>query len=795
MGKIISVNCVEQYKQDTIEYGIYVNRVRATPSSKDGLKPIHRRILYTEGLDEKCITTSVKSSAVVGTCMKKYHPHGDSAIYGAMKPMSNWFEINIPLLEPEGNWGNIQGDTAAAMRYTETKITPFAMENVIGELKDAKNIVDWVETYDNKNKEPEYMPVKLPLLLVNGCFGIGLGISSRVPAHNLNEVIDATIKLIKNPNAEVVLVPDTSMPCEIVETNFKLISNTGNGSFKVRGIIETGEYNKKPAVFIKSLPDLTFLDTITEKIEKLVEEKKLLQVHEILVDCKESKDNTYIENSVNCIIVLKNGSDPNYVKDFIYKNTDVEKTFSVNFEVIDGVNLQRMSYKSYLQSFIVERMSTKFRYYSNKLQQVQTKYHEKEAFIKALESGDIDNIIAMIKKQNTTDDTIVIEYLIKKLKVTDLQASYLINANIKRLSPAYLPILKAEAQKLIQDKDMYMEKLLNDNLLLNEIVEELKEIKKKYGNKPRMARLIDKSELNNIPKGEFTVVITENNFMKKVPVNSTIGSFKGDVPKLIVNIENTDNLIIFDEQGKVFKVPVHKIPISDRASNGTDIRMLFNKITSNINTIISEDKLQKLANKKRKFFITTLTRNGNIKRLDIEDIISAPLSGILYTKLDSDDVVTDISIVPDGSDVVVYSKNKALRMHISDIPHSKRNTKGNKAMSTDEVDGLAIITQDTTDILVITDSGKVNRIDILALPILGRNKNGVKVMKLGKGESIYCIKSVNRNEHMLNITTKGNQYEFAVDQIPQGSSISAGTKLIATKIDNIIKCTIVPINK
>lgn len=789
MEKIIPVNCLEQYKQDTVEYGIYVNRVRATPNGKDGLKPIHRRILYTEAMLEKCITTRVKSSAVVGTCMKKLHPHGDTAIYNSMKPMSNWFEINIPLLNPEASWGNVQGDTQAAMRYTETQISKFGYEVVIGELKETKNIVDWVETYDNKDVEPEYLPVRAPLLLINGCFGIGLGLSSRVPAHNINEVIDATIKLINNPNAEVVLVPDQSMPCEIVETNFKAISKTGSGSYTVRGIIEVGEYRNNPAVIIKSIPDLTFLNTITEKIEKLVEDKKLLQVVDIYDQCEESKDNVYIENAVRCVIVLKKGTDPNYVRDFIYKNTEMEKTFSVNFEVLCGVDPIRMSYKSYLQTFILDRLTTKFRYYSNKLQQVQTKYHEKEAFVKVLRSGKVNKIIDMIKKQNTTDDSTIIEYMIKNMGITDLQASYIINVNVKRLSPAYLPKYEEELNALTQEKDIYMHKLLNEELLREEMIQELKDIKAKYG-KPRMCRIIDKAELNNIPKGTFTIVITENNFIKKVPVNTTIGSFKGDSPKLAITIENTDNLIIFDEQGKVFKIPVHKVPISDRSSNGIDIRTLFNKITSNINKIVSETELTTLNNKRKKVFITTLTQKGNIKRLDIADILSAPPSGILYTKLDSDDIVKDISLVQDGCDVVVYSKNKALRMHITDIPHSKRNTKGNKAMSEDTVDGLAIIKADTTDILVITESGKVNRIDVLALPIMGRNKSGTKIMKLSKGDAIHSIKSVNRNDSMLSIITKSNRYDFVVNEIPQGSSISAGTKLISTKIDNIIKCDI-----
>ena len=781
---IIQRNVLESYKEDMVKYAIYVNRVRSSPNAKDGLKTIHRRILTTATLDERAISdsTRVKSSAIVGTCMKKYHPHGDAAVYGAMKPMSNWFEINIPLLTPQGNFGNVQGDEPSAMRYTESQVSEFSLDCVMSELREAKNIVDWVETYDNKSLEPEYLPVKVPLLLINGCFGIGFGLTSRIPKHNINEVIDATIKLINNPNSEVVLIPDQCMPCDIVETNFKAICNAGNGSFKVRGHIEIGTYKNKPALFITSLPDLTYGLTIQEKIEKLVTEKKLPQVTMMHDSCTDF--------TVNYIIELKKDSDPNFVRDFIYKNTEMEKTVSVSFEVLDGVNPLRMSYKSYLQYFIEFRKATKFRYYCHKLKQVQTKLHEKDAFIKVMQSGKVEQVIDMIKSQNTLNDSHIIEFLIKEMNITDLQASYIINANIKKLSLAYLNKYIEEAREYEIEINSYMNKITNDDIILSEIVEELKAIKKKYG-KPRNCKVISKAELNNIPRGEFKVVISENNFIKKVPVNSTIGSFRtGDTPKLVTKIENTDNLLVFDEQGKVFKVPVHKIPISDKGSNGVDIRTLFNKITSNINKIMSEDKLKELSNKTKKFFITTLTHKGNIKRLDLEDFLSVPPSGILYTKLDSDDIVKDISIVVDGCDVVVYSKNTALRMNLSDIPHSKRNTKGNKAMSEDFVDGLAVIKSDTTDILVVTENGKVNKIDILALPIIGRNKNGIKVIKLSKGDSIQSIKSVNRDKHKLIITTKNNKLEFNVNDIAQGSSIFTGTKLLSTKVDNIIRCDI-----
>ena len=349
--RIETRNSVEQYTEDMTRYTIYVSRKRVTPEYRDGLKPVQRKILYCMYEYNNAIGHTVKSASVVGRTMEVMHPHSDSSVYGTMKPMTNWFETNIPLIEAQGNFGSFQGDPAAAPRYTEVKLSKFAYDCVIGELKDSKQVVDWVETYDGKNMEPEYLPVTVPLLLINGSFGIGVGMKVEIPRHNVNEVIDATLKLIQDPDASVELIPEHSMPCHIIKTNFKTISNKGYGSYKVRGIIDIEEYQGKPALIIKSVPDLTFLDKITEKIESLVAENKIIQIHD-----------TYdksTDDQMRYIIVLKKGADPNFVREVIYKNTEMEQNCRVNFEVLDGITPLRMSYKSYLLLFIEFRKLTK----------------------------------------------------------------------------------------------------------------------------------------------------------------------------------------------------------------------------------------------------------------------------------------------------------------------------------------------------------------------------------------------------------------------------------------------------
>lgn len=781
---IVQVNVLDQYVKDSAEYALYANRTRTVPNVIDGFKSVHRRIVYAAYNDVGCYGgRRIKSASVVGKVMDMYHPHGDTSIYDSIKILNNWFETYMPIFDGEGNWGTFQGDGAAAMRYTLTQLSKFAVDCVIGDLKKSKQVCNWIETYDGRHKEPEALALSVPLLLINGSYGIGFGIKVVIPPHNVNDVIDATIKLIKNPNAEITLIPEQCMSCDIIESNFKSISNKGWGSFRVRGrmIVTTftnHQYKNNPCLEIISTPDMVFSAKVQEAIEKLSEEKKLPQVIDVIEKSTEV--------NMRLIVILKHGADPNFVKEVIYKNTGMESTVKVNFEVLDNYNPLRMSYKSYLQSFIEFRKTTKFRLYANQLQNVRTKMNEREAYMKTLQSGDIDQIIKAIRKEKTIDDNAYMETLISKYDINDLQAKYILSSQISKLSEGYLNKCIADYEVYKKEETDLLDKLFNEERLLDDIITELLEFKKKYGG-PRRCKVIP-DDSNNIPKGEFKIVITQKNYIKKIQLNDPVG-IKGDIATHILKVENTESILIFDEQGKMFKLPVHKIPFSDKNSNGIDIRTIAKKLTSNICAVMYEPKVKELTNRTRKYFLTILTAGGNIKKLDLEDALACPPSGIIYIKLDNGDYVKDISIVGDGVDVIVYSKNKALRMNVSEIPHQKRNTKGQRAIQEPETDGLSIITPDTTDIIVVTESGKINRFDVVALPNLGRNKMGSKVIKLSKGDSIKYIFGANK-DNILKIQTATTKIEIPINDIKIGSSISAGDKMIPLKNDNIVKCMI-----
>ena len=777
---IIQSNIVDESKKDLFKYSIKVNRQRMIPDRRDGLKPVHRRILDIMFNHLNCSKSYLKSARIVGSVLGISHPHGDSSVYDAMKPMTNWFEIKVPLIDPQGQFGTIQGDEAAAMRYTEAKLSEYALDCIINDMREVKNVVDWILTFDEKHLEPEYFPAAVPNLLINGAFGIGFGIKSEIPRHNLGEVIDATINLIKNPNYEVVLVPDHCMRVHIIDTNFKAICNKGRGTYTARAIIDIDKDDKgRDCLIVRSLPDLVFLNKIEEKIDAMVKDNSIQ-----VTDIYEESD----EFNLKYILVLKKGADPHYTRELLYKRTELEKRYTVNFEVLDKLEPIRMSYKSYLQSFIEFRKICKFRLYCNKLQDVDTKYHEKEAFIKVLQSGEIDKIIHMIRTRTEINDNELVEYLITTLGITDLQASYIINANIKKLSLGYLEKYIEESKQLQELINLYMNKILNEEEILKDIIEELKYFKKKYG-KPRACDIISNEAISEIPKGEFRIIFTENNFVKKLPVDFSNGSFRQDTPKHIVKGCNTKAILLFDENGRVFRLPIHRIFVSDKNSNGTDIRSIVKNCTSNIIKVIYEPVMEDLARKTTKYYVVMVTYDGNIKKMDLDDFLNVPFSGLLYTKLEND-IVKSINIYHESVDVVVFSKSKALRMKMDDIPYQRRNTKGMKSFSSGHAEGMSLVIPNSTDILVVTEKGYVNRFDSVALPTLGRNKSGANVIKLTNGDSINSIHSITADNTTLKVKFGSDTLLIDLNTITKSSSISKGERLIPLKTNNIISTSI-----
>ena len=769
---IVQVDVRKQYMTNMARYSLYALFERYVPDIRDGLKPVQRRILYCMWHDVKCISlnTKRKSANTVGAVIASYHAHGDAGVYDAMKVMCNFFEIKIPLVCYDSNSGSLQGGPQAAARYTESYVSQFTMDAIVADLAESKMVVDWQKTFDNHTEEPEYLPIKVPLLLVNGTFGIAIGRRIEVPKHSLNDVIDATLNVLHNPNAKVVLIPDPCLKCELVDTDWKKISNMGFGYFTERGIVKTTTDSKGiHTLHIMSVPDLVFANSVTEKIEELIKDNKLVQIADI-------QDHS-TETQLDIWLILKKGADAEFVKQIIYKNTPLQDTKRVNMEVVDENEIKRISYKAYIVSFLELRRNVKFRLYNARLQKAETRLHTIEVFISILESGDVENIIHAIRNQKPSEEAQLIEWLMKKLKITDLQAKYILNTEIKRLSKGNLAKYKEEQKNLHSLIKHYIDMITKPELIDAEIEAELIEIKKKYG-KPRQSVIISEAEASDIPQGMFKIVVYESNFIKKLQITDPVKNIKGDSPRCVTVGDNSKDLLLFDEMGKVFRLPIHKIAFTDKNTLGIDVRMLIKNLTSNIVSVVYLPVLEELANKTSKYYLVTLSKSGLIKKMDLDDIINATPSGIIYSKLVKGDSICDIIIANHKSDVIINTRSKALRISIDSIPYLKRATLGNISMKTTEpIEGLSVVTSETKDVIVVTAKGRFNRISQSALPRSERNRAGNKVIKLTKGDYIKNIFTCNGKGNIRCVHLDGTITEIATDSIESGSSVSQGNKL------------------
>ncbi len=771
LDRVIQVDFRKEYDSNMTRYSLYALYNRFVPDIHDGLKPVQRRILYS--MYDNNITSKAlkrKSASTVGDTMGKYHPHGDSSIYDAMKHLTNWFEIKMPLLCYDSNSGSIQGGEQAAYRYTESYLSKFAVDCVLGELAETKTVVDFMPNFDNKKEEPEYLPVKVPLGLVNGCFAIAIGEKIEGPKHALNDVIDETIKVLHNPNHRVVLIPDPCHVCEVVDTDWKAISRTGYGYYTQRGIIQIENCKDGHSILhILSTPDLVFANGVLETINKLIAGNKLTGI----VDIRDRST----DEQLDIELVLKAGVDPMYVKHALYSMTSLQDKKRVNLKVIDGVTIKNISYTQYIQYFLLSRKAQKYRLYTYRLQDVATKYHRSEAYIAVLKSGKIEEIVRKIRNRKEDNDAIV-DWLMNLLKITDLQALYILHSQLVSLSPHNLKRYEEEAKINKELMERFMNIITSPALIDQEIEQELLEIRQKY-DQPRRSVLISDAEASDIPDGVFKIAFTENNFVKKLQPDEMFKPVRGDNCKAMVIGNNSKSLLVFDKMGKVFALPIHKIGFSDKNSPGIDIRLILKKLTSDIVNVLYLPEIEKTSRNpsSNKYFLVVLAKSGLIKKIDLADIITATPSGLIYSKISAGDEVCGVYLAKHNSDLVIYNKQKALRITMNSVPYMKRATLGNMSLkSSTGVDGLSIITPEIGGVVVVTAKGRFNKLSESVLARSDRNKSGSAVIKLSKGDYIVRIVPCIDNTG-LRIYRPDEIIDIPVNDIPLGSSISGGTKM------------------
>lgn len=782
--KIIEENIVKQTNEDLTAYAVYVARKRMLPACEDGLKPVQRKIIFAlyNDFPQTARGKTVKTASVTGKVIEKYHPHGDTSVAMAIKPMANWFENYVPLISPQGSFGNIWGDGPAAPRYTEVALSNYAVDCVIGDMKETYASTDWENNYDGNYKEPMFLPATVPNLLINGTFGIAVGLKTEIPKFNINEVIDATLFLMDHPDKDIVLIPDDPQGSDIIDTDWAAIARTGKGKFKTRAKIEVGEFHHKPALFVNTLPSMVFFEPIKDKIEKLKESNQLPQVVDILNNSKIPDLNTKNPEQVfQVIISLKKGTDPNFVKQVLYATTSLEKTTSVNFEVLYKNMPVSWNYKQYLMNFINFRRERKGRLFSNKLKECRTRMDVLDLYIKVIESGKIDEIVHKIRNQKSSDESELIEFIMKTVKgVKPNQAKFILNSNIKKLSLGYLNTYKAEHHQLQQDINRYYDYCIHIEKIDEIIKQELKAAKKKYGC-PRRSRIISISEAENIPEGTFRVIVTEKGFIKKTDIRDK-PSVKNDRVICNVTVDNKDNILLFGKLAKLYKLPVYKIPFAKPGSSGMDIRMLAKKYGGEgIASVIPESNILDIKDK----FSTSgiecdmfiLTTDGLFKRIDINELINIPASGLMYSKLNEGDFISDTILMNPMNELILYSKNKVLRIPGMEAPLLNRSTKGSIAMKSKyPIEGFTCITPSSKYIVAITNKGRINKIPLELIPLTRRAKTGTSIIKLNKDDEVHNILVCGDNEQLSIFTNKGTKI-ININDIKIGSSISSGDKI------------------
>lgn len=779
--RIIDRKSDDMYVEDMVKYSIIVTRRRAFPEVRDNFKPVQRRTLYDIYALGATPGHPKKSARITGDTIGKYHPHGDSSVYDAMEPMANPWKCKVPLIKPYSNFGTIMGDRPPSQRYTEVALSEFAMEAIFRDLRKSEHSVNWLDNFDRSCQEPEYLPVAVPLLLINGTFGIGVATSnSNIPPHNMVDVINATRTLIRDPNADIILIPDHCTPIEIIDTDWAEISRTGYGSYKVKGVIETEESKGCPVLHIRSLPDGLSSEMVKSKIYDLIAKKQLPMITKV-----GERSNNRI--GIDIMITLKKGSDPKYVEEILYSKVGIRTSERVNFFVVDGVNPTRMSYKDYLLSFLDTRATEKFRIYCNEYKVNRTRCHKLETYIKVIKSGKIEEIISFIRKQKTIDNNELVEYLIKKLDITDLQANFILSTNVRELSRGYLDKYTAEYNKLIAEQEHIRAAITDDGkIILSEIDQELEYFAKKYGT-PRTCKVIKEDTSNGIPKGTFKIVLTNKNYLRKIPDNDRITTVRGDTPKFISRLDNTENLLIFDNKGKVYKMPVSKIPLTDKSSTGVDIRILAKGLTADIIWMCPEKAIEAAVKSKGKHYMVVCTKGNIIKKLDMEDFLNVSLSGLLYSKLKDDDEVCGLAIAPAELDIVIYSKQKALRTSVSEIPLLKRNASGSKAMDTNfPVEGISVLYPDTDLVVVVTKQARINVFPISGLPQHKRARQGNSAIKLSGNDSIIAIYGARSTDRLKLTTADKGIIEVPLHQFKPKSGVAAGERL--TEAGTVVRC-------
>jgi len=784
--KIKGINITTEMKTSFLSYAMSVIVARALPDVRDGLKPVHRRILY--GMDELGVypeKTFKKSARIVGDVMGKYHPHGDSAIYDAMVRMAQTFSYRYPLVNGHGNFGSIDGDGAAAMRYTEAKMHKITSE-MLADLK--KDTIDFIDNYDGSEKEPSVLPSKFPNLLVNGSTGIAVGMATNIPPHNLGEVIDGILAYMENNDIttdeimQYIKGPDFPTGGTIMGmTGLRKAYETGNGSIKVRAkteIIETK--SGKKSIIITEIPYQVNKSRLIEKIAELAKDKRI----EGITDLRDESN----RKGIRVVIELRRDINADVTLNNLYKYTPLQTTFGINMLALVNNQPKVLPIKESLMHYVNHQLDVLTRRTAFDLRKAQARAHILEGLLVALKN--IDEVIKTIR--DSYDDAEL--QLINRFELSNEQAKAILEMRLRRLSGLEGEKLEKELYELLSTIEDLEFILANEDKKYEIIKEQLIDIKNRFSD-PRRSEIslsldLDIEDEDLIPVEDIIITITSSGYCKRMNIDVYKSQNRGgkgmtgmktnedDVVDQIISCSTHDFILFFTNKGRVYKMKGYKIPNYGRTSKGLPIVNLLN--LDDGETLAAVARIADFDSENYLFFVT---KRGIVKRTPVKDFKNIRTSGIKAINLREEDELLAVRLTDGTRDVIIgASSGKAIRFSETKARHMGRVASGVRGILIEppvEVIGFTIVTEEKNQILVVTENGYGKRTSVDEYRQQNRGGKGVKTLNITeKNGQLTKMRSVVGDEDLIITTTKGMIIRVPIEQIATSKRATQGVRLI-----------------
>lgn len=791
MDKLEQRNIVEEVKKSFINYSMSVIVSRALPDLRDGLKPVHRRILYT--MFEDNLTPDKpfrKSATTVGAVLGRYHPHGDSSVYEAMVRMAQDFSYRYVLVEGHGNFGSIDGDGAAAYRYTEARLSKLSLEL----LRDInKNTIDFMPNFDNTTKEPVVLPSRFPNILVSGTMGIAVGMATNIPPHNLGEVIDGCVAYIDNNDITIpelmgyIKGPDFPTAATILgNSGIKKAYETGKGTITIRSKVEIVENNNKTQIVVTELPYQVNKKALQERIAELVRDK-------IIDGISDLHDETNLKNGIKLVITLKKEANANVVLNNLFKHTQLQTSFGIILLMLDEgqpkvLNLKEIisKYVDYQKIIIIRR--TKF-----ELDKAEKRVHILEGYKIALDN--IDEVIKIIK--NAESDVVAKQQLMSRFNLTDIQSDAILEMKLRRLTGLERNKIEEELKELLTLIDELKSILASDEKILNIIKEELIAIKEKYSDERRtyidMTAVEYIEDESLIPVEDIVITLTNKGYIKRITTETYRTQNRGgvgvkgmttnedDFVENIISMTTHDYLLFFTNKGKVYRIKGYEVPLYSRQSKGLPI---INLLSLDKDEVVKV--MLKVSNNDDNNYLVFCTQKGLIKRTNISEFENIRANGKIAITLKEDDELIAVKKTTGENEIIMAASNgRMIRFDEKEIRVMGRSASGVRGI--DIGDDVAVgceIAEPNQEILVVTENGYGKRTGVEEYRMTHRGSKGVKGLNVTeKNGNIVSFKTVHGDEDLMIITNNGIIIRLPIEQVSTTGRVAQGVKLINLKDD------------